>query len=213
MVRVCTSLAALALLLVPAVASAESEYQEPYASPPVITINSPADGLVTFQQTVLFAYSVAYGGSQPPICDRPPVSVVQLAPGANTLSVSCADVNANVVSASVEVFYVPPADDRPPQIKIARRFVLGPVLRLTPTCPAGCKIQLTLKDRKKRLSRYTGAIAPEESGQVFSLKLAKRYRTPVKRLIKRRHKVTLEVVLVDPKGRRASRTVRVVRVR
>lgn len=211
MVRFCTFLAVAICLLIPAAASAE--YEEPYASPPVITITSPANGLVTYNSTVLLAYTVAYGGSQAPICDRPPVSVVQLVPGVNTLSVSCADVNANVVTAAVEVRYVPPADDRSPKIKIARRFVLGPVLRLTPTCPAGCTIQLTLKDRGRRLSRYTGKIAPEESGQVFALKLAKRYRTPVKRLIKARRKVTLGVVLVDPKGRRASRTVRVVRAR
>ncbi|MFT4049164.1 MAG: hypothetical protein QM648_04915 [Solirubrobacterales bacterium] len=77
---------------------------------PVVTIVTPADGLVTNQSSVILNYSVAnnYGTVT---CDVADGSTIALSEGANTIEVECTDQAGNVGSDSVTVTRdtIPPA--------------------------------------------------------------------------------------------------------
>jgi hypothetical protein len=69
------------------------------ASPPVITITSPASGAVVDAPTITLNYTVNESAS----CTPPSGSTVNLAVGSNTIVVTCTDAAGNVGTASVVV--------------------------------------------------------------------------------------------------------------
>lgn len=181
---------------------------------PQVVIISPANGTVTDQPSIVLSYAVG-GGVQS--CDQPIGKAIALSPGNNVIVVNCWDQAGNVGSAVVNVAYVPPTrpvvPDTPPSLKLAKKITFGAELRFVPTCPAGCRAELVLSSGKRRLGGFTGPIQASVSGKTYYLPIAKRYRNPIKPWIKAKRKVTLKITLVDAKGRKASRTARVTRVR
>lgn len=181
---------------------------------PQVVIISPANGTVVDQPSIVLSYAVG-GGVQS--CDQPIGKAIALNPGNNVIVVNCWDQAGNVGSAAVNVAYVPPVKpevpDTPPSLKLAKKITFGAELRFVPTCPAGCRAELVLTSGKRRLGGFTGPIQASVSGKTYYLPIAKRYRNPIKPWIKAKRKVLLKITLVDAKGRKASRTARVTRVR
>ncbi|MGB0888725.1 MAG: Ig-like domain-containing protein, partial [Solirubrobacterales bacterium] len=71
--------------------------------PPVVTITAPTDGAITGASSVVLTFTATDDSGIPPTCDKSSGSSQALAPGANTISVSCTDNQGATTVASVTV--------------------------------------------------------------------------------------------------------------
>lgn len=185
---------------------------------PQVTISSPADGAstaeatasVTFTATGLPAPSCTIGG----VAASSPATVA-LAPGANTISVTCtnsagADTKTIVVTRTMPA--APPAAAAPSITRVPKSARAGKSIKLSVTgCSAGCTLALKLKIGKKTVRGVKSVKVPAGATSV-RVKLSKKAVAQVKKALKRskRTKVTLAITPSAPGAEQGkTRTLRI----
>lgn len=99
-----------------------------------------------------------------------------------------------------------------PKIKAPKRAKVGRKIKLTTTCPSGCKIKMQLKIGKKKVKGLKSVIVNAGSKSV-AIKLPKKVVEKVKRLLRKskKTKVTLTLTPTSAAGKGKSRSIRIRR--